>query len=133
MTKYQLKEIIKSVIREEFLTEGLSVHRKKFIKEGVGEWTIEKLPPSPEDTDIDADPWEEHAEIVRYEIIKNGKKVGELSRNPLMGTVWGSLFGKDLPRIDGYKSANQSGPLGNLHGFLKSETGRKWLSRVKQV
>jgi hypothetical protein len=99
---------------------------KKLIKEGAGSWTIKKtgitkIPANPDD-------WIPEIIDTHYDIYKDNVKVGELERDGYFGYVKGQLFGRPLPELSSYRGW-KSGPLGNLHAFLKSNTGKKWLSR----
>ena len=57
--------------------------------------------------------------------------VGDLEYNRDSGRVSGKLHGKDLPDISRYGGKiSKSGPLSNLHKFLKSKAGIKWASNL---
>ena len=103
------------------------------INEGVGQFTVKK---SSEEVDPgDPDNYEPQITYTTYDIMHKGKRVGELTTNDYFGSVYGELYGKDLPDIGSYqgksKNAWRSGVQGQLHAFLKSKTGQKWASTGK--
>lgn len=95
------------------------------VNEGVGDFSLKKVnskrTPGEDGDDIT---------ITTYDVTYKGKKVGSIEHNDYFGGVDGKLFGKSLPDISGYGKGN-SGPLENLHRFLKSNTGKKWVKNVK--
>ena len=64
-----------------------------------------------------------------YDIIRSGKKVGEIEELGI-GTIYGKLYGKDLPELSSYKGKN---PEQKLQSFLKSKTGARWAKNVKEL
>ena len=64
-----------------------------------------------------------------YDIIRSGKKVGEIEELGI-GTIYGKLYGKDLPELSSYKGKN---PEQKLQSFLKSKTGGRWAKNVKEL
>lgn len=85
---------------------------------GIGSFSVKK-------TKVISDPEEDNI-IRQYDILRSGKKVGELEKDDMFAYVHGKLYGKDLPELSDYGRNKSSGPLSNLHAFLKSKTGRKW-------
>ena len=96
---------------------------------GVGQFTVKKTSSwvdhgDPEDYSPDV-------KTTEYNILHKNKVVGTLTKDDYFGYVRGNLYGKDLPELSGYGSKKGSGPLSNLHTFLKSKTGKKWASTGK--
>jgi len=92
---------------------------------GIGQFTVKKTGSytergGPEDDAPDA------VKYTEYDIVHNGKVVGDLSHDDYFGYIRGKLYGKDLPELSGYGQNKKSGPLSSLHAFLKSKTGKKW-------
>jgi hypothetical protein len=120
ITKSQLREIIREELEK--------------LKEGVGEYTIKKTKVyKSSDTDGgDDDDWKGDDDVVtEYDILLNGKRVGELVHGSYFGGISGTLHGKSLPELSGYGKNKSSGPLSSLHSFLKSNTGKRWFKNVK--
>lgn len=99
---------------------------KNVIEEGVGDYSVRKTGSSVSKGEED---YEQDVTTTTYDILKGGKIIGNLSTNDFMGGVYGKMYGKDLPDLEGYGSYTTSGVLGNLHKFLKSNTGMKWMAK----
>ena len=69
---------------------------------------------------------------VYYDIILDGKKVGNLETTDYFGYIRGELHNKPLPELSAYGRATSSSPLSNLHAFLKSKTGARWANKLKK-
>ena len=74
-------------------------------------------------------PDDDTLEEFEYDIIRSGKKVGEMERLGV-GTIYGKLYGKNLPELSSYKGKN---PEQKLQSFLKSKTGARWAKNVKEL
>ena len=74
-------------------------------------------------------PDDDTLEEFEYDIIRSGKKVGEMEELGV-GTIYGKLYGKDLPELSSYKGKN---PEQKLQSFLKSKTGARWAKNVKEL
>lgn len=96
------------------------------LEEGVGDYSVKKTSSSVSKGKED---YEHDVTTTHYDILKDGKKVGNLSTNDFMSGVYGKMYGKDLPDLEGYGSFTGSGVLGKLHKFLKSNTGMKWMAK----
>jgi hypothetical protein len=96
------------------------------LEEGVGDYSVRKTGSSVSKGEED---YEQDVTTTTYDIVKGGKIIGNLSTNDFMGGVYGKMYGKDLPNLEGYGSYTTSGVLGNLHKFLKSNTGMKWMAK----
>lgn len=94
--------------------------------DGIGNWSVKKIDKWTEPSN---EPHSPDVTYTTYNILKNGKVVGNLKQDDYFGYVNGELFNRNLPELSSYSLRNQtSGPLGNLHRFLKSKTGQKWLT-----
>ena len=96
------------------------------LEEGVGDYSVKKTGSSVSKGEED---YEQDVTTTNYDILKGGKTIGNLSTNDFMGGVYGKMYGKDLPDLEGYGSSTSSGVLGKLHKFLKSNTGMKWMAK----
>jgi hypothetical protein len=99
------------------------------VDEGVGQFSVKKrkstvLPGSDKDFIPDV-------EEIEYDIVHNGKVVGNLKTDDYLGYIHGSLYGKDLPELSNYGTHTGSGILSTLHTFLKSKTGQRWATTGK--
>ena len=74
-------------------------------------------------------PDDDTLEEFEYDIIRSGKKVGQLEMTGV-GTIYGKLHGKNLPELSSYKGKN---PEQKLQSFLKSKTGARWAKNVKEL
>ena len=74
-------------------------------------------------------PDDDTLEEFEYDIIRSGKKVGQLEMTGV-GTIYGKLHGKDLPELSSYRGKN---PEQKLQSFLKSKTGARWAKNVKEL
>jgi hypothetical protein len=96
------------------------------LEEGVGDYSVKKTGSSVSKGEED---YEQDVTTTNYNILKGGKTIGNLTTNNFMGGVYGKMYGKDLPDLEGYGSSTSSGVLGKLHKFLKSKTGMKWMAK----
>jgi hypothetical protein len=99
------------------------------LDEGVGQFSVKKrkstvLPGSDKDFIPDV-------EEIEYDIVHNGKVVGNLKTDDYLGYIHGSLYGKDLPELSNYGTHTGSGISSTLHTFLKSKTGQRWATTGK--
>tara|TARA_R110000744_G_scaffold43847_3_gene98032 strand:- start:439 stop:1821 length:1383 start_codon:yes stop_codon:yes gene_type:complete len=80
-------------------------------------------------TTVDDEPDGDTLEEYEYDIVRSGKKVGEMQELGV-GTIYGKLHGKNLPELSSYKGKN---PGQKLQSFLKSKTGARWAKNVKEL
>ena len=121
ITESQLRTIIKQELSN--ILEGLHPLVKGMQVRKVGT----EIEPASEDGPFD------DVKNTTYNIVdKDGNVVGSLDSENYFGTLYGKLFGKDLPELTGYGGVHHSsGPLGKFHKFAKSKTGSKWLDKNK--
>ena len=115
-----LNRVYAKSVREAAELEGVE------LEEGVGDYSVKKTSSSVSKGKED---YEHDVTTTHYDILKDGKKVGNLSTNDFMSGVYGKMYGKDLPDLEGYGASTSSGVLGKLHKFLKSNTGMKWMAK----
>lgn len=94
--------------------------------EGMGRFTVKKTGQVMHSRGEDE--WEDDSKTTSYDILENGKKVGELKYGSYMGGIRGHLYNKHLPNLERYGND----PLSSLHGFLKSNTGVKWMANIEK-
>jgi hypothetical protein len=116
-----LYDVIQSILTGETMIEASA----RTISEGVGNYGVKKTGSRVEKGKQS----EPDVTTTYYDILKDGKKIGKLNTNDFTGNVNGSMYGKDLPDLEGYGSWTSSGVLGNLHKFIKSNTGKKWIEK----
>jgi hypothetical protein len=100
----------------QILNEGEGMGRFSVVKKG------QEMHPRGEDE------WGDDSKTTSYDIIENGEKVGELEHGSYTGFTSGHLYNKHLPDISRYGKD----PLSSLHGFLKSNTGVKWIANIEK-
>ena len=121
ITESQLRVIIKQELSN--ILEGLHPLVKGMQVRKVGT----EIEPASEDGPFD------DVKNTTYNIVdKDGNVVGSLDSENYFGTLYGKLFGKDLPELTGYGGVHHSsGPLAKFHKFAKSKTGSKRLDKNK--
>jgi hypothetical protein len=100
----------------QILNEGEGMGRFSVIKKG------QEMHPRGEDE------WGDDSKTTSYDILENGEKVGELEHGSYTGFTSGHLYNKHLPDISRYGRD----PLSSLHGFMKSNTGAKWIANIEK-
>ena len=107
---------------------ALNIMQGDSLNEGVGKYSIKKTGTTKRAVN-DPDAFANDVKYVDYDIVLDGKIVGTLNHEDYFDSLGGELHGKQLPPLDNY-SGKGSGPLGKLHNFLKSKTGKKWLAKL---
>jgi hypothetical protein len=96
------------------------------IVEGMGRFSVVKK--GQEVQPRGEDEWGDDNKISSYDIMENGEKIGELEHASYTGFTSGHLYNKELPDISRYGRD----PLSCLHGFMKSNTGAKWMANIEK-
>lgn len=79
----------------------------------------------------DPDDYGHDIKTTMYDVYLDGIIVGELETQDFTGSVNGTLHNKGLPEISGFsKGGKLSNPQQYLHRFLKTKTGKKWMSNI---
>ena len=115
---------------DEFEVDGKKYKvEEEEMDEGVGQFSVKKrkstvVPGSDKEMIPDV-------EETEFDIIHNGKVVGDLRTDDYLAYIHGSLYGKDLPELSHYGTHRSSGISNTLQAFLKSKTGQRWATTGK--
>ena len=73
--------------------------------------------------------YEADVTTTEYDILQDGKKVGELAHEDYYGYIHGHLWNKDLPDLSGYSEFDDN-MIDTLQRFLTSKTGQRCLAII---
>jgi hypothetical protein len=114
-----LKQLMKDINK---LSESVE------LNEGIGNYQLKKISKKKADIPVGGEYGRPTVEVVFYEILKDGKKVGHIEYEDYFGSVDGELHGKPLPM-----SYPGSDPKTWLHKFLKSSRGKKFVMEAVSI